>query len=55
MTAGHLMFAAGLTIYIMIGIFLLERNFSELYGKIYDDYVRGRSMLIPWFVRKSDN
>ncbi len=55
MTAGHLMFAVGLTIYIMIGIFLLERNFSELYGKTYDDYVQGRSKLFPWFAPKSDN
>jgi protein-S-isoprenylcysteine O-methyltransferase Ste14 len=49
MTVGHLMFAAGLTAYIFIGIFLLERNFKQLYGADYERYVASRSILIPWF------
>jgi protein-S-isoprenylcysteine O-methyltransferase Ste14 len=49
MTVGHLMFAAGLTTYIMIGIFLLELNFKELYGRVYENYVATRSKVIPWF------
>ena len=49
MTVGHLMLAVGLTTYIMIGIFLLERDFKELYGRIYVTYVATRSKLIPWF------
>lgn len=49
MTVGHLMLALGLTVYIMIGIFLLERNFKELYGRAYERYVATRSKLIPWF------
>ena len=32
MTYGHLIFALGLTTYIMFGIFFLETNFVELYG-----------------------
>jgi hypothetical protein len=50
MTVGHLVFAIGLTIYIMFGIFFLETNLSELYGTPYDQYLRMRSKIIPWFV-----
>lgn len=49
MTVGHLMFAIGLTLYIMIGIFLLERNFVEVYGRNYELYIAGRSKILPWF------
>jgi len=48
MTVGHLMFAIGMTIYIMIGIFLLERNFVETYGRDYELYIANRSKIIPW-------
>lgn len=50
MTVGHLVFAIGLTIYIMFGIFFLETNLSQLYGRSYDQYVQIRSKIIPWFV-----
>lgn len=50
MTVGHLVFAAGLTVYIMIGIFFLETNLKELYGVSYEEYVRVRSKIIPWWV-----
>lgn len=52
MTQGHLIFAAGLTIYIMFGIFFLETNLKQLYGKPYEEYVRVRSKIIPWFVKQ---
>jgi protein-S-isoprenylcysteine O-methyltransferase Ste14 len=48
MTVGHLILAVGLTLYIMIGIFLLETNLKQLYGRPYEDYVAIRSKLIPW-------
>jgi len=51
MTYGHLIFALGLTTYIMFGIFFLEMNLTELYGSKYAAYVRVRSKIIPWFVR----
>jgi protein-S-isoprenylcysteine O-methyltransferase Ste14 len=54
MTVGHLIFALGLTIYIMFGIFFLERNLSDLYGEPYRQYVRTRSKIIPWFVKEND-
>lgn len=52
MTMGHLIFAVGLTTYIMFGIFFLETNLKQLYGKPFEEYVRTRSKIIPWFVRK---
>ena len=51
MTAGHLLFAAVTTAYIIIGILLEERDLIGMFG---DDYLRYRqrvSMLVPW--RKS--
>lgn len=50
MTYGHLIFAAGLTTYIMIGIFFLETNLTQLYGTSYAEYVKIRSKIVPWFV-----
>ena len=52
MTVGHLVFAIGLTTYIMIGIYLLERNLIQLWGPDYEAYVKSRSKIIPWFVRR---
>ncbi|MGY5778526.1 methyltransferase family protein [Rhizobium sp. LEGMi135b] len=52
MTVGHLVFAIGLTIYIMIGIYFLERNLIKLWGPDYAEYVKTRSKIIPWFVRQ---
>jgi protein-S-isoprenylcysteine O-methyltransferase Ste14 len=50
MTAGHLLFAAGLTLYVLVGIALLETNLKELYGATYEQYVRTRSKLVPGWV-----
>jgi protein-S-isoprenylcysteine O-methyltransferase Ste14 len=50
MTVGHLLFAAGLTLYILFGISLLETNLKQLYGASYEQYVRIRSKIIPWWV-----
>jgi protein-S-isoprenylcysteine O-methyltransferase Ste14 len=51
MTIGHLLFAAGATAYILIGILLEERDLVGVFGEDYRRYQDRVSMLIPW--RKS--
>jgi protein-S-isoprenylcysteine O-methyltransferase Ste14 len=53
MTAGHLLFAIATTGYILIGIYLEERDLIALFGDQYRRYREQVSMLIPLPGRKT--
>jgi methanethiol S-methyltransferase len=52
MTLGHLVFAAGTSVYILLGIQLEERDLVHRYGDVYRSYRRRVRMLLP-FPRRS--
>lgn len=53
MTAGHLLLAAGMSVYILVALHYEERDLVGVFGSSYEDY-RGRvGMLIPRFGRRS--
>ncbi len=47
MSLGRLIFAAGMTVVILIGIAFEEQDLLQAYGEAYDKYRRQVSMLIP--------
>jgi protein-S-isoprenylcysteine O-methyltransferase Ste14 len=51
MSAGHLLLAAGMTLYILIAIRHEERDLVGLFGAQYQDYRRRAGMLLPRFGR----
>lgn len=53
MTVGHLLFAVATTGYILIGIYLEERDLMALFGDQYRRYREQVSMLIPLPGRKA--
>ena len=52
MTAGHVLLAAGLSVYILIGIALEERDLIATFGSTYHDYRRRVGMIIPGIGRR---
>ena len=53
MSAGHLLLAVGMTLYIMIAIRHEERDLVWMFGTQYQDYRRRAGMLLPRFGRGS--
>jgi methanethiol S-methyltransferase len=52
MTAGHLLLAAGVSIYMLIAIRYEERDLTDLFGDDYRKYRSGVGMLMPRFGRR---
>ena len=52
MTAGHLLLAAGVSVYMLIAIRYEERDLVGYFGKDYEDYRRNVGMLTPRFPRR---
>lgn len=52
MTAGHLLLAAGVSVYMLIAIRYEERDLVDYFGKDYEDYRARVGMLTPRFRRR---
>lgn len=48
MTLTHLLFALGMTVYILFAIKLEERDLIDIYGSLYQEYRQEVSMLLPF-------
>lgn len=53
MTAGHLLFALGMSVYILIAIRYEERDLKGLFGRDYEEYRATVGMLTPRIRRRS--
>ena len=47
MTLGHLLLAAGMTVYVVIAIRYEERDLVGVFGADYEDYQRRVGKLVP--------
>jgi protein-S-isoprenylcysteine O-methyltransferase Ste14 len=52
MTAGHLLLAAGVSVYMLIAIRYEERDLVDYFGEDYEAYRRNVGMLLPRFRRR---
>ncbi|MCO6436431.1 MAG: isoprenylcysteine carboxylmethyltransferase family protein [Phycisphaerae bacterium] len=47
MTMGHLLFAGGFTVYVIIGVHLEEQDLLRVHGPAYEEYRRTVPMFLP--------
>ena len=52
MTVGHLVFAIGTTVYILLAIQIEERDLVKFHGGDYEEYRRRVPMLIPFLPKR---
>src|SRR5262249_32846748 len=55
MTVGHLLFAATLTVYIVVASKIEERDLVEYFGQKYEDYRRRVPAFLPRFRRSKSS
>lgn len=55
MTAGHLLLAIGMSVYMLIAIQYEERDLRSLFGSDYDDYRSGVGKLTPKLRRRASS
>ena len=55
MTVGHLVFALGMTAYILVGVWFEEQDLIRTFGERYRDYRRRVPKLIPWKIPTAAN
>ncbi len=53
MSAGHLVFAVGTAVYILIAIQYEERDLVKFHGEDYENYRRQASMLLPFMKKRN--
>jgi methanethiol S-methyltransferase len=53
LTAGHAVFAAAATAYVLVGIRFEERDLRRRFGAAYDDYARRVPAVLPRLARRS--
>lgn len=53
MTVGHLLLASGMTAYVLIGLYLEERDLVRNFGERYRAYQKSTPKLIPLLTRKT--
>ncbi len=49
MTVGHLLFAIGMSVYILIGVYHEEKNLIRTFGSRYQHYIEATAKFFPSF------
>ena len=52
MTMDHLLFAAGITVYVWIGVFFEERSLRRQWGRRYEEYRERVGTIVPTFASR---